>query len=108
MVKLKPKNKRTEYEGKIDKMKLPLWPHGTIRAAHSPCTLSAIKDFTLLCVIKRVFLLVASQSKALQLEFIHVSVLIQEYHEYQPSDLFILGRTFQFSPACMQASELRE
>jgi hypothetical protein len=28
MVKLKPKNKSSEYEGEIDKMKLPLLPHG--------------------------------------------------------------------------------
>lgn len=52
MVKLKPKEQKNEYEGKIDKMKLPFmatWH--TIRL-----TLSAIKDFTLLCVIKWKFL----------------------------------------------------
>lgn len=49
MVKLKPKNKR--MNGKIDKMKLPLWAtwlHVKSKAgAHS-----AIKNFTLLCLIK--------------------------------------------------------
>lgn len=41
------------------------------RAAYSLCTLSAIKDFTLLCVIKKVFLLVALQSEALQFDYVY-------------------------------------
>lgn len=48
-------------------MKLPLLPHGTIRVAL--CTHSAIKDFTLWCVIKRVFLLVALQSQTPRVEY---------------------------------------
>ena len=93
MVKLKrkPKNKKNEYEGKIDKMKLPLLPHGTIRAAaNSLCTLSAIKHFTLLCVIKRVFLLVALQSKALPARLNMNAVR----RKYQLSNLFMLDKNF--------------
>ena len=56
MVKLKPKEQKSEYEGKIDKMKLPFMA--------TWLTLSTIKDFTLLCVIKWKFLRFALEFQA--------------------------------------------
>jgi hypothetical protein len=63
VVKLKLKEQKNEYERKIDKMKLRFI--ATHMAPSGLRTHSAIKDFTLLCVIKRKFLLVALELQAL-------------------------------------------
>lgn len=64
-------------------------------------TLSAIKDFTLLCVIKREVLLVALQSKALQLSGLgrYIRTCEQTYMHSSGwrrkiSDLFMLDKNF--------------